>query len=193
MSSRHVKSFSNIRIDLLRLKLVTFATSHWFRSLLKVWASANTVARKRRPITFTRQRARKERWNTTLIKILKHHKEGKHSSNYIHQEIASRPNKHTTAWEHLITAKKHEISQGNLITKVCSKTRQISWRTFHAATSIQSHQEIGDQNEKDTCQLISEENLVMERQPSLTKPTTITPLSTPFSLILIGRSVAISM
>ena len=43
MSSRHVKSFSNIRIDLLEFILVTFATSHCFRSPLKVEAPSNTV------------------------------------------------------------------------------------------------------------------------------------------------------
>jgi hypothetical protein len=46
MSSRHVKSFSTIRIDLLSRISVTFATSHWLRSRLKVEAEANTVARK---------------------------------------------------------------------------------------------------------------------------------------------------
>jgi hypothetical protein len=38
MSSRHVRSFSNIRIDLLDCIVVTFATSHLLRSLLKVVA-----------------------------------------------------------------------------------------------------------------------------------------------------------
>jgi hypothetical protein len=46
MSSRHVKSFSTTRIDLLRYILVTFATSHWLRSPLKAEAPQNTVPRK---------------------------------------------------------------------------------------------------------------------------------------------------
>ncbi len=46
MSSRHVKSFHNIRIHLLPFIVVTFATSHWLRSPLKAIASRNTVARK---------------------------------------------------------------------------------------------------------------------------------------------------
>jgi hypothetical protein len=44
MSSRHVKSFSNV---LLPCIVVTFATSHWLRSRLKAEAPSNTVARKK--------------------------------------------------------------------------------------------------------------------------------------------------
>jgi hypothetical protein len=48
MSSHHVKSFSNIRIDLLAKISVTFATSHWLRSPLKAELNENTIAKKRR-------------------------------------------------------------------------------------------------------------------------------------------------
>ncbi len=46
MSSRHVKSFYNIRTDLLPRIVVTVATSHWLMSPLKAEADSNTVARK---------------------------------------------------------------------------------------------------------------------------------------------------
>jgi hypothetical protein len=81
----YVKSFSTIFIDLLHDIVVTFATSHLFRSPLKAeapYSPLNTDARKRRQIIFTSQHAPKDRRNTTLIKILKHTIEGKRYSNY---------------------------------------------------------------------------------------------------------------
>ncbi len=60
MSSRHVKSFSNTRIDLLPDIAVTAATSHWLRSLLKAEAPLNTVARKEGRLHS--QSTRKKRW-----------------------------------------------------------------------------------------------------------------------------------
>ena len=46
ISSRYVKSFSNICVDLLQYIVVTFATSHWLRSRLKAEVLLNTVTRK---------------------------------------------------------------------------------------------------------------------------------------------------
>jgi hypothetical protein len=46
MSSSHVKSFSDKRIDLLEDMAVTFATSHLLRFRLKAEDERNTVARK---------------------------------------------------------------------------------------------------------------------------------------------------
>jgi hypothetical protein len=43
---RHVKTFFYTRIDLLAYILVTFATSHWFRSPLKTEAATNTITRR---------------------------------------------------------------------------------------------------------------------------------------------------
>ncbi len=80
LSSRHIKSFSTIRIDLLAAILVTFATSHWLRSPLKAlavfWADWNTVARKRWPITFT-SNAQEKKAEEPGIRILWQPKEGK--------------------------------------------------------------------------------------------------------------------
>ncbi len=59
MSSRHVKLFSAIQFDLLKDKVVTFATSHRLRSPLKAEAEPNTVARKKADYIHS-QRARKE-------------------------------------------------------------------------------------------------------------------------------------
>ncbi len=81
-SSRHVKSFSNICIDLLAYISVTFATSHWFRFRLKAVARSNTVARKegRLHSQSTRKKRRRKSPDQNTVKL----KEGKQTLFWFH-------------------------------------------------------------------------------------------------------------
>ena len=96
MSSRHVKSFSNTRIDLLPDIAVAAATSHWLRSRLKASAWRKTVARKEGPLHSEKSTIKEGR--RTLIKILWQLKEGQHSLNYIHH--STNPNPEWTSLNH---------------------------------------------------------------------------------------------
>ncbi len=91
MSSRHVKSFSTIRIDLLPPISVTVATSHWFRSPLKAEAQANTVARKEGQLHSQPTRKKRRRKEEPWSKDSNSPKEGEHSSNYKHHSANPYP------------------------------------------------------------------------------------------------------
>ncbi len=90
ISSRHVKSFSNIRINLLWGILSTFATSHWWRSPLKAKAPANTVARKEGRLHSQPTRKKRRRKEKLINEIMWQPKEGKtlfklHHTSPLHQ------------------------------------------------------------------------------------------------------------
>ncbi len=61
VSSRHIKSFSTVNIDLLFCVVKTVATSHWLRSPLKAEADWNTVARKKENRLHSRSTRKKRR------------------------------------------------------------------------------------------------------------------------------------
>ncbi len=130
MSSRQVKSFSNVRIDLLAELSTSFATFHLLRSPLKAEASENTVARKE--------------GKRTLIKILWQPKEGKHSSNYIHHSTNPNPrvNLHESQGHVQVTLRHPQtyVSTWCNAWLLVTRIRQLKHKPFCLPAHSHSHQ-----------------------------------------------------
>jgi hypothetical protein len=94
ITSRHVKSFSNIRIDLLWYIVLTVATSHWMRSRLKMEAERNTVARKEGRLHSQSTRKKKRRKNpakkANIVTSHHHHQPKPPTELSNHNRISSR-------------------------------------------------------------------------------------------------------
>jgi hypothetical protein len=87
ITSRHIKSFSTIHIDLLLDISVTFATFHWVTFPLKLGAEENTVTRKEGRLHSKSVRKKRRRKEEPRSKYCDSPTEAKIPSNYIHHAI----------------------------------------------------------------------------------------------------------